>query len=180
MERRAVLRLLSCGVAMLPLVACSSPHPEGARTSASDASWDRSYDSLDAVLAETTVVVSGAAVSQEKIPSTEDGSGLKNSTLTTFRIEKTLGERISEAKVRSTDGLPDGEAATYTVGQSYILFLRPFEFRRGVSTGTYIAVGQLAAYRLTGENAVRVTERDSLPVTISAQELLRIAKSALK
>lgn len=169
--------------AAFALSACSGPQPsqeQQTNAEARSASWARTYDNYDAVLRETTLVVVATAATQEKISSIEDGTGPKDSTLTTFQVTRALGEAAEDVKVRSTDGLPGSEAASYTVGQKYVLFLQPFEFQRGVPTGSFITVGQLAAYKVDGDLAVRITSRDALPLNTTMSDLLDRAASVIK
>lgn len=161
---------LSLGTACTEI--SSSPPPA---TQAAHASWTTSYNNLEEVLKDTTLVAIGFATGQEKIASLSDGTGPKDTTLTTPRVTRSFGEDVEQVQVRSSDGFEVEEAVQYVVGQEYLVFLKPFEFEKGKPTGTFIAVGQLAAYAVNGEGAMRVTSRDSLVRRTSLTSLLESA-----
>ncbi len=183
-QRRDALRILVGALGLATLSACSGVKPSAENPSAGtetmEASWHRTYDSLEAVLADTSLVITGTPLSQESVSGREDGIGSKNLTLTTFKVGQSVGKPVGDVKVLSTDGFSQDDAAYYKIGESYVVYLTPFEFHHGVKTGFFITVGQLAAYRIEGAMATRVTKRDALPPVASVAALLQEAKLALK
>lgn len=103
---------------------------------------------------------------ETKVPSSENGAaGEIGATLTTFEVAESFGlGGAGESLVRSSDGFSPGEVAEFEVGQEHLVFGVPFEFTPGEPTGDYIAVGQLAAYRINRarESAERITTGDGL------------------
>lgn len=157
---RTVVLLLSA-VAPMSTAGCSVQSEDDASY---EASWVKAYESFDDVTAETELVVEATALTQEKVRSTAAPGGPLHTTLTTFQVHSVMApsnaSKIVEVKVRSSDGFSNGEVAQYSIGTSYVLFLEPFVFYPGEDTGSYIAVGQLAAFEIDGQSAERITTRD--------------------
>lgn len=170
------LALIGIGLS-LALAGCSSPAPRN------DASWANEYDTVDQVVADSDLVIIGTAVRQERVADDEAGTEL-STTLTTLNVDEVrLGDGVSSTvKVRSSDGFGRDEAVAFDVGSSYLVFLEEFEFVPGEGTGTYITVGQVAAYEVSdpsgrggspdGQLVERVTTRGGLPVHASLAEIL--------
>ena len=157
---RAVAFLLSVIVAVMVTVGCSVQSEDAFY----EGSWVKVYESLDDVTAETELVVEATALAQEKVRSTAEPGGPSHTTLTTFQVHSVMApsntSKVVEVKVRSSDGFSSGEVAQYSIGTRYVLFLKPFVFYPGEDTGSYIAVGQLAAFEIDGQSAERITTRD--------------------
>ncbi|MFT3888809.1 MAG: hypothetical protein QM713_11685 [Arachnia sp.] len=168
--RRSALAL---ALAPLALAGCTPATTSGG---SSGASWIQAWDTYEAVLADTVAVVIATATGQTQISSVADGSGAKDTTLTEFAVERSLGQQLETVAVRNSGGFAPEEAAQYEIGRKYLLFLAPFVFAEGEDTGTYIAVGQLAAYRVDGDRATRLTTRDALPREATVDELLAVAE----
>lgn len=176
-----IQRLVLIGLSLsLALVGCSSPAPQKY-----DASWVVEYDTIDQVVEDSDLVIIGTAVQQDNVA--DDMAGTEfTTTLTTFDVtEVRSGEMDSKTvQVRSSDGFTRDEAVAFDIGASYLIFLEEFEFVPGEGTGTYITVGQVAAYevpdssgragaRVTGgELAERITTRGGLPEDSTLAEIL--------
>lgn len=165
--------LLGVGIA-LALMGCQSTEPTGL-----EISWATEYERVDQVVDDSDLVVIGTAASQAPIASDEAGMEL-DATLTTFdvlEVERGTLEAPT-VDVRSSDGLAQDEAAAFDVGTTYLVFLQDFEFEPGQGTGTFITVGQVAAYELPAgpydatTTARRITTRGGLPNRASLAELL--------
>lgn len=178
LSRRRVIVGSVAVTALTVLSGCAStPSPQN---QGNHASWVDSWDTYDDVLEDTSLVIIGEAIGQRKISSTEDGKGATDTTLTTFRVLQSYGADTDEVYVRSSDGFADDEVAVYQVGQEYLVYLTPFEFQPGKSTGTYITVGQLAAYQISGKEALRTTSRDGLPRQVTVDELVSKATTKFR
>lgn len=141
----------------------------------------KEYRSLREVVRDSTAVVRVTA--QERlgeVPATEDGSGPLTSTLTRVTVDRVFFSRQAvptELTMRQT-GSPayvvDGNAEFLVSGKTYVLFVTPFNFKpdRSDSTGQWITVGEIAAYRETDNGLVSVaTGRGQLPIRVNSADI---------
>jgi hypothetical protein len=74
----------------------------------------------------------------------------------------------------SPDYVVDGNAEFLVLGKTYVLFVTPFNFKpdRSDSTGQWITVGEIAAFRQAGGGFVSVaTDLGPLPAKIDFADI---------
>lgn len=135
--------------------------------------WARAYDTFAQVRDEATVAVVATAIEQVAVSGTQNPDGPRDSTLTTMSVERSFGAQLTQVAVRSLNGVDAHEAAQYRIGHTFLIFLAPhFWVSPSEQTGQFYAVGQLAAYRVSGPAAKRITTRDELPRQLTLEALL--------
>lgn len=163
------------GFLLRPSAHSAVPTPAAAAAAAdSDASWTNSYSSIDQVKKQATQIIIGRVEGTRTVAAAEGATpGPDTLSASIFRVRVTRALK-GGARVQSTvsvrqigtptePALPTDEQGMLKVGQSYVLFLEPFYFHPGVSTGQYVVVGGEAAFSVSGNQAVRTTTRDGLP-----------------
>lgn len=152
----AVLALAGCGSRSAPVVEHAAqreaPRILGSRV--------KVYRDIREVKREATAVVVATATSA----SIEKVSGIPF-TVTRMRVVDTVrGNVPSTFDLRQTGSTAMQAEGTELVveGGTYLLFVQPFEFTHGVTTGQYVAVGVSAGvYRQVGRDDFSKTDRES-------------------
>lgn len=170
----------------LSMTACSSNQGRVAGGQY-DASWVKSYSTLAQLASDSAVIVEAKVQPNPQVVDAGQAgaSGLSASIFTAVVTKSLKGNTdVGDAlKVRQF-GTQDAPAFSPTEvtflqpGQTYALYLQPFEFQSGVSTGQYVVVGQIGAYQLSNGTFTRSTTRDKLPRTVNFASLQRSAKSS--
>lgn len=156
----------------------SSPEPTQRHVSVSRV---KEYRSLRDVVKDSAAVVQVTA--QERVgevPATEDGTGTLTSTLTRVTVDRVFFNRqpmpteLTMRQTGSPDFVVDGNAEFLVPGKTYVLFVTPFNFKpdRSDSTGQWITVGEIAAFRKSDGGFVSVaTDRGPLPAKIDFADI---------
>lgn len=198
-------RSQSSAVALLSLISlagCGSGDSvtnagvEGTASSSAPAQWHvsvsrvKEYRSLREVVKDSAAVVQVTA--QERVgevPATKDGTGTLTSTLTRVTVDRVFFNRqpvpteLIMRQTGSTDYVVDGNAELLVLGETYVLFVTPFnsEPDRSDSTGQWITVGELAAFRKADGGFVSVaTDRGPLPAKIDGADITFATPNAEK
>ncbi|MDF8262957.1 hypothetical protein [Luteipulveratus flavus] len=168
--------LSACGAAALPAARSSS-----ATRAYAIGEWVGSYGSLADLSRQSTMIVRGTVSSAppQVVPAAMPGSEdlVDLATVVTFRVTQTLGGDLrsgTELKIHQS-GSPDAplfdpeESAWLVGGREYVLYLKPFFFVPGRSTGRYVVTGGLGAFAPSGDALTRTTARDTVPRTTDLQ-----------
>lgn len=151
----------------------------------SDASWTKSYGTVEAVKADSREVVVGhIEKARETVKATEDGTGELKSTIFHIRVDQVLSGsltvggiiKVRQMGTKESPAFSNDDLSLLEDGQSYMLFLQPFEFHRGVNTGQFQIVGEVGAFKIQGQTAVRTTKRDKLPTNLPLSTVVGAAQ----
>ncbi|HEX5088532.1 MAG TPA: hypothetical protein VFV89_12050 [Nocardioides sp.] len=139
----------------------------------------KTYDSIDELLSESTLVVRvQASADQKEVSADSAGTDKLASTLTTVKVLETyVGSPDSSLTIRQSGSkgmVFDGLAELLVPGDEYILFLKPFSFDpKGPDTGEFIITGEVGAYQLQ-EGRFKLTAKSApnLPTSVDADNPL--------
>lgn len=164
-----------------------SPTTTSATSSSSqmrvDSSIAQEYSSLGDLAKASSDVVVGTVVGQpQRTAGSEDNADPSAvATVVDFRITRTIsgahqaGEVI---KIRQfgTPESPAGEDGQISYlspsSNEYTLYVQPFVYDRGVSTGQYQIVGEVGAFKMTSESSgVRTTTQGKIPKAASLNSI---------
>lgn len=126
--------------------------------SGGSASQVKAYGSLSQVADDSGIVVSGVrATGTKTVSADEEGISGTTSSLVRFTVSRVAkgsseleGQTLLVRQIDNGVGMESPEPALRE-GSSYTLFLKPFEFQPGKSTGQYVVVDYKAAYVDTGD-----------------------------
>jgi FlaG/FlaF family flagellin (archaellin) len=132
----------------------------------------RSFDTIEAVAAESTLVVRGQAGAQfvEYI-------GDVPFTVTDVAVTEVIAGSYGDASLRLRqfgDSLNASEdlESVLVAGNDYLLYLKPFTFERDLPTGQWVTVGGVSSWEEQNPSEYIHTVQDSgLPVDIDRAEV---------
>lgn len=150
----------------------------------------RSYDSLQAVIADADLVVTVTRQpGQRLVPADAEGTSGDRSVLLTFRVDEV---HRGSGDVAAGDLLTVREPgpgfavdpARWRVGGRYVLVAHPFTFASGKHTGQWVLVDPVSAYAVDGDGTLRRVdggqddEAGGIPVTTTRDGLQAAVRSA--
>lgn len=149
-----------------------------ATTAAAAQQWDMTVadgeevHSLEEANAAATVVLHGVAGSSHV-----ESIGDVPFTVTTVSVTDVVsgdepGRTVDVRQFGDANNTSDELASLLQSGKDYLLYLQPFEFEPGESTGQYVVVGGNAAWEQTTDGRYEITTRESeLPTTLTDEEV---------
>ena len=183
-RRWAGAAILSLGVA---LAACASvPSTETVDSPTSQGSRVTIYQSLDELIADSSLIVLGSVAEQAVLPGDVSASEL---VVDQAFVPTGLAQSFAQAGVQPSTRDP-GETVTVlqhgtldTVtsvgtlleeGGSYLLFLNPTGLSGAAAEGFFIVGGEAGLYKAEGGAFVRLSQGgDHIPATLTPQDLHR-------
>ncbi len=170
-------------LALLGITGCGAQAPVGDSPSAHtlfEASHVKAYSSINELMRDSTaVVVVTALAGASRLASDEEGQSELSATVTHVRVDRLLwgnleGEstlfnrQLGNSSPEMSGVRPYSEASTH-----YALFITPFEFREGVSTGQYLVTGDSAEYLDDGGSCTLLSKEvgEQIPRILTEKEL---------
>lgn len=100
----------------------------------------------------------------------EDGATGATVPLYDVRVEKVRKGAVQTetVKVRTLGTDPGADYPVLQQGHTHVLYLSPFMWHPGTSTGEFVITGQQAAYQLHGGDARRTGSMGELPAAVCA------------
>lgn len=174
-------RLTALLVGVFLVTSCAPPTSKvgvGTDQTHFSASRVKDYQTIAQLRADASavaVVTAGAVASV--VPSDEDGVSPIPATITAVRVDQILWGAVPEPQVQvrqmgSASVISDESTPLLQKGRQYVLFLSPFEFRRGVPTGQFTITGDIGDFEVSENGLQRVLPSiSSLPKVLSLTEL---------
>lgn len=165
----------------------SQPAKASSEPTSSHVKWVKSYDTIEAIRADSTDRIVGHLEKSRQVVNAAEGGtgdGMSKSTIFHVRVDEVLAGsflvgnivNVRQLGTKETPAFSNEDLSLLAEGRSYVLFLQPFEFHRGVSTGQFQIVGEVGAFEVQGDTAVRTTNRDELAQSAALATVRRLAR----
>lgn len=200
MVRRPTLVAVTCGLAISTLTGCAGESGPAGKTTGTSAATNspavdqpqtsriRAYQSLDEVASYSTDLVIGTVIGTPTVvPAAQNPTDDRlQSTIVRLRVDQDLGGpnakpgqvlEIRQSGTREQPLLEQGSDTFLKPGSAYAVYLEPFSFEPGKSTGQYVIVGDKSFnYSTQSEQGTALNKNDpdtaqGFPLTLTATDL---------